>query len=130
VSLRPSARSRAKQKARRAAEEAGRSVWKMERTGTCAICGRRGRVLRHHIVYEQHVRREGGDPWDLANALDVGARCLCHAKHHSGAERISLQLIPEVAMAFAVDLMGEDRAVDYFRRYYTAGEGSTDATDR
>lgn len=127
MTLRPSAASRARKRARVKAERPGRVVWKEERTGPCGVCGRRGRLLRHHVVYEQHVRREGGDPWDLRNALDVGRYCDCHDAHHRsgpGRRPIPLAKVPEEAIAFAVDLLGEDRAVDYFRRYYACGEGS------
>jgi hypothetical protein len=123
VSLRPSGRARAKQRARRKAEEPGRSIWKAERTGECGVCGRRGKILRHHVVYEAHVRREGGDPWDLRNGMDVGRYCACHRKHHESGparEPIPMTKVPEEAVAFAAELMGEDRASDYFIRYYRA----------
>ena len=117
----PTTRAAAKRKAKLA--EPGRAEWKAERNGPCGVCGRRGRLLRHHVVYEQHVRNEGGDPWDLRNALDVGRYCDCHDKHHrSGPGRVPIPLrkIPTEAYAFARELLGEDRADDYFGRYYSA----------
>jgi hypothetical protein len=75
-------------------------------------------VFRHHIVYEQHVRNQGGDPWDQRNSLDVGAHCPCHELHHSAASRISARLLPERFWAFADELLGRDRAKAYVRRYY------------
>ena len=49
--------------------EAGYREWKAAMTGECAACGKRGLLLRHHVVTEQTVRREGGDPYDLRNAM-------------------------------------------------------------
>jgi 5-methylcytosine-specific restriction endonuclease McrA len=111
-------------------EEAGRTAWKEPVKGRCEGCGRRGRLVRHHVVYEQHVRAERGDPWELSNAMLLGVFCDCHRKHHeSGPARRPLPLakVPDAALVFAVDLMGEDRAAEYFRRYY-GGERRTSAT--
>jgi hypothetical protein len=93
--------------------------WK-SRSGRCAVCGRRGRVVFHHIITEQHVRREGGDPWDFRNALPLGVYCRCHGRHHNAHVRISMRVIPDAALVFARELMGEDRAIDYWCRYYGA----------
>jgi len=101
--------------------EPGYEEWHRTRYGRCAVCGRRGTILRHHLVYEQHVRRAGGDPWDLRNALDVGALCACHQRHHTAARRIPLRLIPAKAHTFATELLGPARAELYWSRYY--GEG-------
>lgn len=98
--------------------EPGREEWKTTRRGRCAICGRSQLILRHHVVYEQHVRAAGGDPWDLRNAMDVGAFCRCHANHHSAVERIPMRLVPDAAADFAMDLFGFARAAVYFARYY------------
>lgn len=114
--MKPSARSRAKARARRA--EPGRLQWKTQVHGICAVCKKRQLCVRHHVVYEQHVRREGGNPWDMANAMLLGAWCTCHADHHSGKARIATSLIPETALDFAIGLLGTDRAALYIARYY------------
>lgn len=90
----------------------------------CEVCGKRGPVTRHHVVYRQHVRAYGGDQWDPANSMLVGdkfGRCTCHAQHHNpgvAARRIPIDKIPPSAVAFARALMGAHAATAYFRRYY------------
>lgn len=91
------------------------------RTGKCAVCRRRGPIWYHHVVLAQHVRREGGDVWDFRNALPVGQPflCSCHEAHHNAQPRIPAAKLPDDAIRFAVELMGEDRAAEYIRRYYS-----------
>jgi hypothetical protein len=102
-------------------EKLARAAWKASHNGPCGVCGRRQPLLRHHVIYEQHVRKAGGDPWNLRNALDVGLLCDCHRKHHaSGPGRVPIPLgkIPTAAVEFAADLFGKARARLYFDRYY------------
>lgn len=73
----------------------------------------------HHVIYAQHVRRE--DPaleWDPANAMRLCADC--HARHHSGAERLPVDVLPPAALEFARLLFGGQRAAAYLDRYYDA----------
>lgn len=109
---------------------AAREAWKVPRAGFCACgCDRFALHLeRHHVVYEQHVRAEGGDVWDLANSILLHPRC--HSQHHSAARRIPLAQVPDSALAFAVDLLGEDAAALYFVRRYTVGYGKRVAVKR
>ena len=97
--------------------EPGRVEWKTERAGWCAVCERfQLRLAHHHVIYEQHVRREHGDPWDPANGMYV---CdICHRHHHDAFARIPAGKIPAEANAFAVGLLGFDAAALYFARYY------------
>jgi hypothetical protein len=78
--------------------------------------------MRHHVALEQHVRREGGDPWDQRNAMLLGVFCRCHGDHHApnGQRKLPLRKVPPAAVRFAVDLMGQDRAVEYLSRHYAA----------
>jgi len=77
-------------------------------------------VNRHHVMYEQHVRREGGDRWDSRNAMDLcGA---CHTSHHRRGNVLPTRSLPTAAVAFAQELLGIERAADYFRRYYDDSE--------
>jgi 5-methylcytosine-specific restriction endonuclease McrA len=71
----------------------------------------------HHVVYAQHVRLEGGDEWDVRNAMRLCTDC--HDRHHSGARRLAADVLPPAAVAFAHALLGE-RAIDYLRTYYPA----------
>lgn len=99
--------------------EPGYRAWHTPAHGPCAACGTRGLLLRHHVVLEQTVRREGGDPWDLANALALGYYgCACHRQHHHATRRLPLAIVPPAAVAFAQALLGEARAADYLARYY------------
>lgn len=122
MTLRPSARSRAKARAK--LDEPGRAEWKTPpSTGKCEGCGSRGPRIRHHVFREQDVRREGGDPWDQANAMLLGLPfvCSCHSWHHepSGRRRLPLRKVPTAAIEFGVRLMGEDRAHDYLATHYS-----------
>jgi 5-methylcytosine-specific restriction endonuclease McrA len=93
-------------------------VWKMPEHGFCQCgCGRfSARLHRHHVLLRQTVRREGADQWSLRNAMLLHPDC--HAAHHAGQRKILLAQVPESALAFAVDVLGEAGAADYFRRRY------------
>lgn len=118
MSLRPSKASRTK--ARIKLSEPGRVGWKTVRSGPCCGCGRRGPLVNHHVVYEQHVRRENGDPWDPRNAMPLGRYCPCHGKHHApnGRTPLPLSKVPAAAVAFARELLG-DRADTYLHQHYS-----------
>lgn len=87
--------------------------------GPCAVCGSRAMLVAHHVVTQQHVRREDGDVWDPRNAM-----CLCsgpsgcHEAHHNRTRPIPGPCVPSAAGKFAIELLGKDRAVAYFERYY------------
>jgi hypothetical protein len=79
----------------------------------------------HHIIYEQVVTREGGDKYDVRNALR-----LCHPKchldrQHGQQDPVPMSAIPDEAIEFAVELMGIGKTINYFERYY--GDAATDA---
>jgi hypothetical protein len=121
MSLRPSPAARRRQRAKHA--EPGRAEWKAPHSGRCEGCGRRGPLVRHHVVREQDVRSEGGDPWDQRNAMELGRYCNCHGDHHApnGQRKLPLEKVPQTAIRFTVELMGEDRAVNYLSRHYSGG---------
>lgn len=103
--------------------EPGYRQWHAPVYGPCAVCGLRGRLVRHHVITEQLVRREGGAPWELANCilLGYGDRCGCHRLHHRALAKLPLSLVPAAAIAFAVELLGAGPAEAYLHRYYAAG---------
>lgn len=112
---------RVKPSARQVLDEPGRREWKKPHWGPCAACGLDDQLVRHHVVYEQHLRAEGlagAVVWDLRNALDLGMWCRCHARQHAGAQRLPASLLPAAALEFAVEVFGEGRAALYFSRYY------------
>ena len=124
--------------ARRRPLEPGEAAWKRKRYGRCAVCGTYGRVIRHHLLIEQEIRREAtaeqlaaGAAWDPRNALAVGApmplggRCTCHADHHSAKRRIPYARIPAEAKEFAVEILGHAKAYAWYQRYYSTEGGGT-----
>lgn len=95
-------------------------LWKEPHKGICVNCGKSGWMIRHHVVKQQHVHAEGGDEWDLRNAMDLGATCVCHEMHHKSSVsdmRILLTKIPDEAVEFAFELLGRG-AHFYLRRHY------------
>jgi hypothetical protein len=90
--------------------------WKAAIDTNCAVCDSTRRLQRHHVVYEQHVRRRGGDCFHPDDCLTV---CFtCHVAHHRGrGGRIKVSQLRRENLAFARDLLGE-YARDYFVRYY------------
>lgn len=99
-------------------DEAGYREWHAAIFGQCACCGERGRLERHHVVKEQHVRAQHGDPWDLRNSLELGVWCACHRQHTVAAQKLPLTIVHDAAINFAVDLYGP-AASAYLSRYYT-----------
>lgn len=78
------------------------------------ICGAPA-VQLHHVVYQQHVRNRGGDLTDARNLL---ALCYdCHRRHHNRVAPIPRASLPDAAVEFAEELLG-DYANDYLGRYY------------
>jgi hypothetical protein len=80
----------------------------------CAVCNLRAHH-DHHVVYEQHVRKHGGDPDDPRNLMPLCFQC--HGSHHGRSRVIGRHKIPAAALEFADGLLG-DYAQDYFARYY------------
>lgn len=101
----------------RAGAREDRRRWQSGLASKCEIpgCGFTLALAQHHVVYRQHVRREGGDEFDPANSMT-----LCrnhHAIHHSRQAVIPLASIPDAALEFAFKLLGPS-ASDYLWRYY------------
>jgi hypothetical protein len=94
--------------------------WKVKWPDKCRKCDGWADA-RHHVVYEQHVRKEGGRLFDLRNGLPL---CYdCHVAHHRGGEnRLNTRLLFDGHIEFAVELLGPDRAYNYFHRYYHCDE--------
>lgn len=92
-----------------------RADWQAVTADACAGCQSRTRLVRHHVVFEQHVIREGGDRWDPRNAMVV---CwACHMDLHATWD-FPLPKLPDSALTFAAELLGGARAFDYLRRRY------------
>ena len=78
------------------------------------LCGEPAEQL-HHVVYQQHVRKRGGDLGDERNFLPLCYEC--HRRHHSRHAVLAASCLPDAAWQFADELMGE-AAPDYLGRYY------------
>lgn len=107
--------------------------------GKCACgCGRKHGLQRHHIVYQQEIRKvvsaehfaanfAGPAPVGREMALLADRRNIvmlgfdCHGAHHNASRRLDLSRLPDSAFEFARELLGGDRAYEYLRRRY-AGE--------
>lgn len=110
-------------------DRAGERLWRAARGKRCAVPGCRnpgGRWLaQHHVIYEQVVRRNGGDVFDPRNSLT-----LCdvhHAKHHKRSEPLSIEHVPDAAFEFASELLGPGKAFNEFRRSYVGDDPRLDA---
>lgn len=74
---------------------------------------------QHHVVYQQHVKKEKGDLWDGYNALTL---CVsCHTKHHRQVHPLPQSQLRDENIEFAFELMGS-KAFHYFERYYRSEE--------
>ena len=122
------AKSRTKKGARNPnykGDDAALKRWAAAKRDACERCGARDRLQQHHVVYEQHIRRAGGDPWDPRDSMTL---CVsCHTSHHKALRlTLPLALVPDAAIAFAGDLMGP-AAYDYLRRRYGGEDPRVDA---
>ena len=86
---------------------ADRKAWNVAESGFCECgCARPSwRLHRHHVVLRQIVRKEGGNEWDMANSMLLHETC--HSNHHSASRKVRLEMVPESALAFAVDVLGK-----------------------
>lgn len=87
---------------------------------SCQICGSRQNLVQHHVIFNQELRRAGGDPYDPRNALTLchGIGDGCHPKFHQRTAPIPLTALSDENLAFAFELMGV-RAVNYLTRHYS-----------
>jgi hypothetical protein len=86
-------------------------------------CGQRA-VNLHHVIYEQEVRREGGDVRDARNLVPVA--WACHGDHHGRQRPLPLGRLPDACFEFAGELLGP-YAADYLRRRYSGDDARLDA---
>jgi hypothetical protein len=79
----------------------------------------------HHCVYQQEVRKHGGDLGDPRNFMVVSERR--HERHHSRTEALSLEMLPDPAYEYASELLGPEKAYNYLRRRYSGQDPRLDA---
>lgn len=85
----------------------------------CVGCSLRA-VQRHHAVYEQEVRREGGSVKDDRNLVPVCKRC--HERHHQRVVPLESYRLPDAVFEFARELLGAGAAYEYLRRRYAGSD--------
>lgn len=113
-------RSPLRQRPKKVSRTESEFLWKQTVSGFCQCgCSRFSlRLERHHVLDAQFLKRERHTAhlWDQRNSMLLHP--LCHARHTNAFRRIPIEAVPEAALAFAVDLLGEDRAaVEIARRY-------------
>ena len=82
-------------------------------------------MTAHHIIYQQHVRRAGGDLYDPRNLVVVSD--VEHERHHNRSRPFALSQLPDSAFEFAAELLGPDAAFNYLRRRYAGDDPRLDA---
>lgn len=93
-----------------------RAEWYGVELGRCEACGERPAVTRHHVVYEQHVKKHGGDHYDPANQMGLCVKC--HRAHHDRVWVLPVSLIRDRTIEFGVQLLGP-ALYDYLARRYS-----------
>lgn len=75
-----------------------------------------GEFHAHHVVTQQHLRKRGLGDWAWDRRIGVTLCERAHRRHHSGRERISIDVLPTEVVKF-VESLGLDW---YLERYYGA----------
>lgn len=103
-----------------------RAAWKQVRYGRCENCGELSNwpLHGHHCLARQKLALLGLSQFDSRNRMDLCDRC--HFEHEFGQEnrKIPVERIPERALAYMVDMLGEAGAADYSKRHYGCEESS------
>lgn len=95
-------------------------------------CGRRA-VHRHHVLYEQWLRREAGRDKTLAKRLVADNRNLvdaafdCHGAHHNASVRYELRALPDSVFEFVVAELPVGPAHGFLERRYAGRDSRLDA---
>lgn len=92
----------------------------------CQMCGSTTRDWQaHHVVYEQHLVKEGLPQYSTPNALRLCRDC--HELHHKRRQVIPVSRLLDRNIEYAFDALGP-KAYDYFSRYYDATHILPDGT--
>ena len=104
----------------------------MKRRCVCG-CGRKKGLHRHHVVYQQELRRIAGTEVARAMTLAMDPRNIvlvafrCHGQHHARREVLPLRVLPDSVFEFALEVLGAGRAFEYLRRHYAGDDPRLDA---
>lgn len=97
-----------------------------------AGCGRPADV-RHHIIFQQELRRVAGRDKARADTLRGDPRGMvpvcqeCHERLHSRSRPLPLAVLPDEAFVFAVEVLGAGRAFNYLQRTCSGSDPRLDA---
>lgn len=88
----------------------------------CSLPGCNARAVhRHHVVYEQELRKR---KLPLRASENLMPLCnYCHRRHHDGsAWRILVAHLPTSVFAWAAEMMGPGPAYEYLARRYHSSD--------
>ena len=89
----------------------------------CVGCGAPAAQL-HHVVYQQELRRAGGDVGDPRGMVPV---CLeCHTAHHARLRPLHSCVLSSASFTFALETLGAGPAYEYLRRRYAGPDWRLD----
>ncbi len=86
----------------------------------CMACGSRGYGLqRHHVVYCMDIEARGIEAAVTHDTRNLVWLCPpCHQRQTNGARPISVGALPDTALQFASEVLGNDAAREYLATRY------------
>lgn len=83
----------------------------------CAVCGTTDEPWdAHHVIEKAYLAKHRWPLYVPENALRLCRRC--HERHTLRTEKVPMTALTDENVEYAIILMGEPRAEDYFRRNY------------
>lgn len=102
------------------------AAWMEPRYGRCENCGELSdrQLHGHHVLPRQRLALLGLPQFDPRNRMNLCDKC--HFEHEFGQEnrKIRVEKLPERALAYLLDVLGEDGAAEHVRRHYRCEESS------
>jgi len=115
-------RSRADSYSRRVKDpDPAREAWKHPTYGHCQNCDYLDdqRPLHgHHVIARQVLARAGLPEYDARLRMNLCERCHMNSEFGLANRKIPIEKVPEIALAYAVRILGEAFVADYVRRHY------------
>lgn len=99
------------------------------RQQVCALCGKEATNSNpweaHHVITQSFLKREHLDQWHPDNSLRL-CQAPCHDQHTRAFIRLPLRCLTDRNIAYAVALLGEEKAHTYLTRHYTGKDPRVD----